>query len=75
MAVDICDMRPLAATFDIDRIGFELLRHRSRVADFYDDAVIKTVYEPELVARLRHHLMQRVVIFDHTHCSDDVVGA
>ena len=76
ITVDIHDMRPLAATLDIDRTGFELLHHASAVTDFYDDAVIKTLYEPELVALLRRHTgAERVAIFDHTRRSDELSGA
>lgn len=65
--VPIRDGRPIANTLTLDRHGFALVRHRSAVRDFYDDAEVKTVYYSEadhLLKRLTG--ASRVFIFDHT---------
>ena len=50
--VDIHDARPRLASGDIDLDvnGFALLPHVSKVGDFTDDAEIKAVYYPEMIA-------------------------
>ena len=62
----ISDVRAGAAALSLDRHGFALARHRSRVADFYADQAVKQVYYPEvadLVARATG--ATKVVVFDH----------
>jgi hypothetical protein len=76
ITVDIRDMRPIADCLALDRNGFELHHHRSAVSDFYNDADIKSVYEPELRTLLcRQTGADRVAIFDHTRRSDAAAGA
>jgi len=56
--------------------GFELRAHQSKVADLYDDNLIETVYNPELVAMLKDMTgADAVTIFDHTRRSSDPTGA
>ncbi len=74
--VPIRDMRPHAGTFSLDREGFALRRHASRVRDLYDDAAIENAYYPEIEALLREALgASRVIIFDATRRSDAGPGA
>lgn len=74
--VPIRDMRPIAEEADIDREGFELLRHKTNVADLYDDAAVEQAYYPELQELLRRRFGATwVVIFDATRRSDSPAGA
>lgn len=65
--VRIRDGRPVASALTLDRHGFTLIRHRSAVRDFYDDAEVKAVYYAEAA-----HILQRLTgasrvhVFDHT---------
>jgi hypothetical protein len=65
--VSIADMRPILARLSLDEQGFGLVRHRSAVRDFYDEAEVKAVYYPE-AERLLQELTgaDRVYIFDNT---------
>lgn len=59
--------RPLAGRFEFEREGFRFVEHRSRVADFYDDAEVRRVYYPECEALIKEVSgAKRVVVFDHT---------
>jgi hypothetical protein len=74
--VRIQDMRPLEGALSLDREGFELLRHRTAVADLYDDAALESVYYPEIEALLGAVTgASRVVVFDATRRSDGGAGA
>ena len=74
--VAIHDMRPFADAFTLDREGFELLRHKTAVADLYDDDAVEKVYYREIEALLRSVTgASRVVIFDATRRSDAGAGA
>jgi hypothetical protein len=65
--VPIFDARLIAQNFSLDREGFALVRHPTRVKDFYDDDEVRAVYYPAVEAFLRATLRaDRVVIFDHT---------
>ncbi len=65
--VTIHDARPFADSLSLDIEGFEILRYRSRVQDFYNDEEVRTVYYPESEAALKAATgADRVVIFDHT---------
>lgn len=76
IAVPIADMRPLAAGLSVDREGFELHRHRTRVADLYDDEAIENRYYPEIEAMLNARFgADRTVVFDATRRSDSKEGA
>lgn len=65
--VPIRDARPLIPTLSLDREGFQLVRHDSRVRDFYDEAELERVYYPEVEALVKRVTgAVRVHIFDHT---------
>jgi hypothetical protein len=65
--VTIRDGRPVAGGFHIDREGFRLVRHDTRVKDFYDEAEIRSVYYPEMEELIaRESGAARVIVFDHT---------
>ena len=54
-------------SFDLDKAGFMLVPHASKLSDFCDDDAIAAIYEDEaraLVSRITG--ARRVVIFDHT---------
>jgi|TARA_B100000242_G_scaffold229333_1_gene169522 hypothetical protein len=54
-------------SFDLDKAGFMLVPHTSKLSDFHDDDAIASIYEDEaraLVSRITGAC--RVVIFDHT---------
>ena len=72
--VPINDMRSIDA--DVDREGFELVHADTAVADFYDQAEVEAVYEPELIQLLKDRFgAASVHIFDHTRRSDGGEGA
>lgn len=74
--VAIGDMRRIADNLSIDREGFELLRHKSAVADLHDFDAVDNQYYPEIEALLQHRFdAARVVIFDVTRRSDGGTGA
>ncbi len=65
--VPVFDARLLTDTISLDREGFALVRHPTRVKDFYDDQEVTRVYYPAAEAFLTATLKaDRVVIFDHT---------
>jgi hypothetical protein len=65
--VPIFDGRLIADNFSLDREGFALVRHPTRVKDFYNDEEVRAVYYPAAEAFIRATLKaDRVVIFDHT---------
>lgn len=70
--VRIRDARPIAKDFSLDREGFVLVRHETRMRDFHDEAELRAVGYPEieeLITRLTG--AARVLIFDHTLRSGD----
>ena len=74
--VAIGDMRQIADNLSIDREGFELLRHKTAVADLHDDDAVDNQYFAEIEALLQHRFdAARVVIFDVTRRSDGGTGA
>src|SRR5688572_30600932 len=65
--VFIEDGRPVADAFSIDREGFALLPHATKVADPYDEAALRNSYYPETEALLKAETgAAKVLIFDHT---------
>jgi hypothetical protein len=65
--VPIFDARLMAENISLDREGFALVRHPTRVRDFYDDKEVRDVYYPAAEAFLKATLKaDRVFIFDHT---------
>jgi hypothetical protein len=66
-AVNVRDGRPLAGALSLDREGFKLVPHQTRVADFYDEEELKRVYYPEVERLVKAETgASRVHIFDHT---------
>jgi hypothetical protein len=64
--VAIRDARPIVGEITLDRNGFELVRHRSAVRDFYDEDEVKRVYYPEAERLLKAATgASRVFVFDH----------
>jgi hypothetical protein len=65
--VAVRDGRPLAGALSLDREGFKLVPHQSRVHDFYDEDELKRVYYPEVERLVKAETgATRVHIFDHT---------
>lgn len=65
--VAIHNGRARAEGFSLDREGFALAAHTSKVADFYDDGQIAAVYEDEVRTLVKKETgAARVEIFDHT---------
>jgi len=63
----IYDARPVADQLSLDSEGLALIRHRSAITDFYDEAQLRELYYPEtekLVAAATG--ADRVLVFDHT---------
>lgn len=68
----VADARPMAESLDLDREGFALVRHETRVTDFYDDDQLENVYKPELERLVKTHTgARRVVVFDFTLRAQD----
>ena len=64
--VPICDARRLEPEPTLDREGFALRIHTTRVADLYDDAEVVARYYPEMECLVREATgASRVVVFDH----------
>ncbi len=67
VSVVIRDGRAEADRFALDREGFALARHETRVADFFDDAEVEAVYYPEVERLVKDHSgASEVLVFDHT---------
>ena len=65
--VRICNARNLRRAPSLDREGFALWRRSTRVADFYDEAEVRSVYYPELQQLVKDATgASSAVIFDHT---------
>ena len=53
--------------FTLDRDGFRFVRHDTRVADFFDEAEVRSTYYAEMEALIKAESgAKRVVVFDHT---------
>lgn len=64
--------RALRDEFDLEIHGFELVDHKTAMADFMDHDEIKSVYYPEIEQLIKQRTgASRVVIFDHTLRSGD----
>jgi hypothetical protein len=65
--VRVHDARPIARTLSLDRQGFALTRHDTKVEDFYNNEEVRHVYYPEMDALIKRETgASRVVVFDHT---------
>jgi hypothetical protein len=53
--------------FTLDRDGFRFVRHDTQVADFFDEAEVRSTYYAEMEALIKAESgAKRVVVFDHT---------
>jgi hypothetical protein len=65
--VRIENARPIADELDVDVQGFQIVRHRSGVRDFWDEAQTLAVGHPETAELVKKITgAARVVVFDHT---------
>jgi hypothetical protein len=65
--VAIHDARRLPAPPTIDREGFALARFPTAVTNFFDPALVKRVYYPEVIDMLKRDTgANNVLVFDHT---------
>jgi len=63
----IHDARPIARDFSLDREGFILARHDTKMGDFYDPRTLEQIYYPEVDRLIRDATgASKVVVFDHT---------
>lgn len=70
--VEIRDGRSIADKLDLDREGFQLIRHQSAVKNWYDAEEARRVGYPETEALLKKITgCSKVVVFDHTPRVDD----
>jgi len=70
-AITISDARENAPAPTLDKEGFTLVRHKSSVTDFYDDAQIRDLYEREAATLVQEATgASHVVVFDNTRRSD-----
>lgn len=71
--VEIRNARLLSPVPTLDKQGFALQRHPTRVRDFYDAAEVKNLYYPEVEQLVKDATGARsVVVFDHTVRSDAI---
>ena len=72
MRMEVRNGRLLADRLSLEREGFALVEHKTRVADFFDPEQLKSVYYPEVEQLIKDKSgASRVVIFDHTLRSGD----
>jgi hypothetical protein len=64
--VTIYNGRPILDELSLDTQGFTLVRHDSKVVNFYDETDVREVYYPEVERLLKQATgAVKVVIFDH----------
>ena len=64
--VPIYDARPLLSELSLDREGFEIVRQESKVANFFDENEVRSVYYPEVERLVREHTgAVKVHVFDY----------
>jgi len=64
--VPIRNARVLGGQTDLDHEGFRLVRHQTRVRNFYNPREVRELYYPEVAALVRHHTgAARVIAFGH----------
>jgi hypothetical protein len=65
--VPIYDGRAIADNLSLEREGFILVRHDTRVKDFYEESEIRSVYYPEIEQLVKETAgAKRVLVFDHS---------
>jgi hypothetical protein len=67
LPVAVADARSLSEPPTLDREGFALEKHQTRVSDFYDSAAVEQIYYAEISALLKGATgAAEVHVFDHT---------
>ena len=70
--VTIQNGRLHGGAFSLDREGFALVRHETKMKNFYDEAEVKAVYYPEIEQLVKQCTgASRVLVFDHTVRMED----
>jgi hypothetical protein len=65
--VRVRDARPIARGLSLDREGFVLVRHDTKVRDFYDEDEVRGVYYAEVERLVKEATgAAKIVVFDHT---------
>ena len=65
--------RALGERLSLDEQGFVFVEHKTKVADFFDESQLKSVYYPEIEQLIKRESgASRVVIFDHALRSGDL---
>ena len=73
MRMEVRNGRLLADRLSLEREGFVLVEHNTKVADFFDPEQLKSVYYQEVEQLIKSTSgASRVAIFDHTLRSGDV---
>jgi len=68
----IHDVRSIARDFSLDKEGFRLVDHPTRVKDFFDEDEVRDVYYRELADLVKRETgCARAVVFDHTTRAGD----
>jgi len=68
----IYDGRAVADQLSLEREGFILVRHETKVKDFYDGTEVRSIYYPEIEKLVKETSgTKRVLVFDHTLRSAD----
>src|ERR1051325_4282315 len=64
--------RALGERLSLDEQGFVFVEHKTKVADFFDENQLRSIYYPEIEQLIRRESgASRVVIFDHALRSGD----
>jgi hypothetical protein len=68
----IYDGRAVADQLSLEREGFILVRHETKVKDFYDETEVRSIYYPEIEKLVKETSgAKQVLVFDHTLRSAD----
>lgn len=72
MRVEVRNGRLLADRLSLEQEGFVFVEHKTKVVDFFDAELLKSVYYPEVEELIKNASgAKRVAIFDHTLRSGD----
>ncbi len=70
--IPVYDGRAIADRLSLDREGFILVKHETKVTNFYDEAEVRAIYYPETEQLVKEKSgAKRVLVFDHTLRSAD----
>ena len=70
----IHDARAINGIVSLDTTGFSLVKHQSRVHNFYDDDEVRTIYYPEAEALLKVLPGLTASSYSTTRCESGSVG-